>query len=50
MFLRLEDYDLLDAAGRSYARSRRGWSRLPAPGFTVYQDGRRIGSGQFEYG
>lgn len=49
-FLQL-DYDLVDGAGRSY-RKTRDYSHgvPPPPRFTVSKDGRRIGSGSFEYG
>jgi hypothetical protein len=40
------DYQLVDAAGRSYSNTLRS----DPPQFAVYQDGRPIGSGTFEYG
>jgi hypothetical protein len=40
------DYQLLDAAGRNYS----GPERSDPPRFTVFKDGRMIGSGSFEYG
>lgn len=40
------DYQLLDAAGRSYTGPR----ATDPPGFTVLKDGREIGAGTFEYG
>jgi len=45
------DYDTVDGAGRSYRKNREiGEQRPPAPTFTVYRDGKEIGSGSFEYG
>jgi hypothetical protein len=37
---------LVDAAGRSYAGPRTS----PPPTFSVYKDGKALGSGTFEYG
>lgn len=44
------NYELIDAAGRSYLQSNRGPARSPAPRFSVWVDGREIGSGSFRYG
>ena len=42
------DYELVDAAGRNYVR--RGSESAAPPKFTVFKDGRPLGSGSFEYG
>lgn len=49
-FLQL-DYDLVDGAGRSYRKPRDYSQGAPQPPrFTVFKDGRQIGSGSFKYG
>ncbi len=45
------DYQLVDASGRSRADElRQQQQRNTPPRFTVWQGGREIGSGTFEYG
>ncbi len=44
------DYDLVDAAGRSYAKATESGERLIPPRFTVYKGDEVLGSESFEYG
>ncbi len=44
------DYQLVDAAGRSYTFVGRNVPRPEPPRFTVYQDGQVLGSDSFDYG
>lgn len=43
------DYDVVDGAGRNYQREFTE-KMPPAPTYTVFSDGKQIGSGSFEYG